>query len=450
MTRSKTVHKAAHRPVPSLDISRRLSVPPWAREANPLDFPSSVRLEGMFRRRGIKRLGQLEGTPLVELRRMGNCGPRTIVELVTLLGRIADGEFRVPSEPLAAASLIASLRKLDEGIAKLPSREREILLLRLGAGKGKRLWTLEEAGEKFGLTRERVRQIMELNLPFLRKEGGPALAVQMRQIAAKCNAAMCPLTAVLFSQWLGAGARSLRFSVPTYVRLLGELHAEIPAWPEGQEYRTDPRPGRQETAMKVLRKALESGKIRLPLRKAFELTSADKRVGGLTVPEFLAALKYARSIAVEFPKADQPQVRLRWLASSTAANAVLLASDHPLTLEEISARIVKEFGPDSNTWSGASLRRTLTKSFFWLGPALFGLRHHIKIPAALGAKMLDDVHAFLKQQSRPVSTRRILAQGKFAWAGKTNSFELAELLREDRRFVEGRRLVFSPARKTGK
>ena len=145
----------------------------------------------------------------------------------------------------------------------MDGREREILLLRLGAGKGNRLWTLEEAGQKFGLTRERVRQIMELILPGLRKAGGPGLAVQVREIAAVCERAITPLTGTLFAKWLHGAGKSLRFPIAVYVRLLGELHPDIPVWPEGQEYRTDPRPGRQETAMKVLRGILQQGTIRL-------------------------------------------------------------------------------------------------------------------------------------------------------------------------------------------
>jgi hypothetical protein len=426
---------------------KRLSVAADARDLNPLDFPASVRLEGVFRRRGIKRLGQLDGVALNDLRRMGNCGHRTVAELVELLRRVAAGEFSVPAEPLAPASLAAALRRLDEGISRLAGREREIFMLRMGAGKKNRMWTLEEAGQKFGLTRERVRQIMELILPALRKAGGPGLAVQMREIAAVCEKAVCPLTSELFSQWLAGAGKSRRFPIPVYVRLLGELHPGIPAWPEGQEFRTDPRPGQQETAMKVLRGILQRGAVRMPLAEAFGLTAADRRLPGLTVMEFLAALKYARSIAVDFPRPDQPEARLRWLSSGTAANAVLQASDRVLTLNEISARIAKEFGPEAKTWSNASLRRTLTKDFFWLGPSSFGLRQHITLSSAQRVRACEDAYQFLKGASRPISTARILRLGRFAWASKTNPYELAEVLREDRRLAEGRRLVFSVARK---
>ncbi len=425
----------------------RLAVPTAAKNLSPFDFPASVRLDGVFRRRGIKRLGQLDGVSVADLRRMGNCGRRTVAELIQLLQRVGAGEFFTPADPLAPASLVAMLRKLDVAITLLRPREREILFLRLGAGKGNRLWTLEEAGQKYGLTRERVRQIMDLILPSLRKAGGPGLAVQLREIAARCERAVCPLTPELFVDWLRGNKKPGRLPLSIYVRLLGELNPDIPAWPQGQEFRTDPRPGRQEMAMKVLRDIFQGGAIRLTFKEAYARTAADRRVAGLSVIEFLTALRFARSIAVEFPKTDQPFARLRWLASATAANAILQASDRPLTLEEIATRIAKEFGARSKSWSTASLRRTLTKDFFWLGPSLFGLREHIRHPSAQLAKMRDDVFRLLKGGDRPMSTARALAAGRFSWSAKTNPYELAEILREDRRLAEGRRLAFRVAHK---
>src|SRR5271167_728046 len=79
--------------------SAHLSVPAGARDASPFDFPASVRLEGVFRRRGTKKLGQLDGIALSELRAMGNCGNGTILELVELMRRVAAGEFSVPADP---------------------------------------------------------------------------------------------------------------------------------------------------------------------------------------------------------------------------------------------------------------------------------------------------------------------------------------------------------------
>lgn len=49
-------------------------------------------------------------------------------------------------------------QRIDEALAALPSREREILRLRYGLADGY-CYTLDEVGRVFGLTRERIRQI---------------------------------------------------------------------------------------------------------------------------------------------------------------------------------------------------------------------------------------------------------------------------------------------------
>jgi RNA polymerase primary sigma factor len=57
--------------------------------------------------------------------------------------------------------------KIDEVLEALPYREARILRLRFGLENG-RLYTLEEVGRKFGLTRERIRQIETKALRLLR------------------------------------------------------------------------------------------------------------------------------------------------------------------------------------------------------------------------------------------------------------------------------------------
>ena len=58
--------------------------------------------------------------------------------------------------------------KIDEVLEALPYREARILRLRFGLENG-RLYTLEEVGRKFGLTRERIRQIETKALRLLRQ-----------------------------------------------------------------------------------------------------------------------------------------------------------------------------------------------------------------------------------------------------------------------------------------
>ncbi|MFN7209371.1 MAG: sigma-70 family RNA polymerase sigma factor, partial [Aggregatilineales bacterium] len=64
------------------------------------------------------------------------------------------------SAPTPSQSAYQSLlrEKLEEVLGTLSPREARILRLRFGLHNGEQ-YTLEEVGQKFGLTRERIRQI---------------------------------------------------------------------------------------------------------------------------------------------------------------------------------------------------------------------------------------------------------------------------------------------------
>jgi RNA polymerase primary sigma factor len=80
------------------------------------------------------------------------------------IGDEEDSEFGMFIEDEASPTPMQStyesmLRdKLEELLKSLPPREANVLRLRFGLEDGK-AYTLEEVGEKFGLTRERIRQI---------------------------------------------------------------------------------------------------------------------------------------------------------------------------------------------------------------------------------------------------------------------------------------------------
>ena len=72
------------------------------------------------------------------------------------------------SSPVADRALIneSLVREIERALATLTERERDIIKLFFGIGVQE--MTLEEIGEKFGLTRERVRQIKEKAIRRLR------------------------------------------------------------------------------------------------------------------------------------------------------------------------------------------------------------------------------------------------------------------------------------------
>jgi len=293
-----------------LPMVERLSIPAAARDLSPFDFPLSVRLESALRTKAIQRLGDLEGVALKDLKELRNCGWLTIRELVRLLERIDKGDFALRGKLGAPAMYASLLSKLDANLAGLRERERKTVLLRLGETKGNRGWTLNQIGIRFHITRECVRQDLERTLPLIRKAGGPDMVAQLDHISAKCLESVCPLTVPLLTKWM-AGAQSHRkYSLPFYVRLLGELHPQLPAWPHGQEP-ARPWTKRIEPLTSVLEDILEGQAKGMPAKDVFQRTTANSKTKNLSAVEFLDALKRSRNISVEFPKPDQPILSLR-------------------------------------------------------------------------------------------------------------------------------------------
>jgi RNA polymerase primary sigma factor len=87
---------------------------------------------------------------------------------------VEDKDTPTPSQSVYTKLLS---EKIDEVLEGLPFREARILRLRFGLENG-RFYTLEEVGKKFGLTRERIRQIETKALRRLRH---PRRAGQLKE-----------------------------------------------------------------------------------------------------------------------------------------------------------------------------------------------------------------------------------------------------------------------------
>jgi len=76
-------------------------------------------------------------------------------------------EDKTAPQPAEVAANELLKEQLHDMVASLPAKERRVIELRFGLGDG-RSRTLEEVGQEFGLTRERVRQIEKKALGKLR------------------------------------------------------------------------------------------------------------------------------------------------------------------------------------------------------------------------------------------------------------------------------------------
>lgn len=226
---SPPVRKASSHPVAKLTSPAKSTapqpgvfhVPDSSRGLNPLELPLSTRLENALRGRGVARLGELHGVPERELREAGNCGATTVAELHALIIRAAAGEFSAPDA--AARKPAELLPLLDALVAKLPTRNRTILRVRLGAETGRKT-TLAATGDRYDLTRERVRQVIDLCVSQLRRTGSLRLKFYLTQLEAHCRKARQPLSTGLLAQWLGAARNP---DLEYYVRLVCLLQPSL-------------------------------------------------------------------------------------------------------------------------------------------------------------------------------------------------------------------------------
>jgi hypothetical protein len=185
------------------------------------ELPITRRLASVAGEIGARTLGDLDGCNADELLRCKNCYWHTVAEIQQLIERAIAGEFHIGriEKSKAAAEL---LTLLEQGIAKLPRAEDQILLARISG------LTFAEIGRRFGFTRARAHQVTAKALRTLRNIWGPKVPRLLDALKRRLSLSNASeLTPALLDQWLGESSRRLRLSRKAQVRLLGALDADI-------------------------------------------------------------------------------------------------------------------------------------------------------------------------------------------------------------------------------
>ena len=295
------------------------------------ELPVTRRLANVVRSIGARSLGDLHGRSAFEMLQYRACGWSTISEIQQLIERAVSGEFDVAQieEAAAAAEL---LRLLEQGLAKLPLRDRQFVLARVGAqtGSGRSPGadllcpSYAEIGRRYGLTRARVHKVFANSLDTLRKIWGPRVPQLLEVMKWRCLSMMCPLTPQLLEKWIdSAAASSLRttrrdyfssfqLSSEAHVRLIAALDKSIPCW-LGMNHKPrhiDGSAGQFDLALAhIVREA--GGRISV-VEAYHQISHPTKRnCRSLTIEGFLRMLRGVERTVIEFKDPQSPTVRLR-------------------------------------------------------------------------------------------------------------------------------------------
>lgn len=420
-----------------------LVVPPKACGLKLAELPLSVRLGNALQKSGYRTLDDLNGVGIGDLLKLNNCGRKSILELRELIYRAGKGEFSASAVGDIASSLREVASGIDAGLARLSKRNRRIFEARLFGNNGDPR-RLEDVGSEFGMTRERVRQIVKTAFEKVRRGGGRRLGQALEAVARECELRVCPLTSELFTRWIGEQAPTLSHTSQFYVRVLDTLEQAIPAWPPGSTHE-----GADDPASELVANAIENWMrqraVHPALAESYAHLRGQKDFRTLQVGTFLAALRRARKIIIDFPEPDQPRLRLRRLRLLDFARQVLTESPGPLTPEEIVERAKAQHGAEVIVISARGAANSLTpeQGFFLLGPCSIGLRQHFLTPVSRWSALCNQFAKLLHKEDRPVSTVEAVAQARIQGFEQTSSHEMAQIIREDKRFTDLGRHLFA-------
>ena len=412
-----------------------------------VELPLSVRLQNALNQRGLTTLGDVHDLDVRELLKIQNCGRKCIVELRALIQAVDEGQFSPTQTDQVGVSLREIAQAIDSGLRNLAPRDTNLFQARLFGNSG-RPRTLEDVGKEYHITRERVRQIVNKIVHGIRLSGGPKLARALEAVARECQNRVCPLTPELFCHWITDAKDLLLHEADFYVRILDDMEQTIPAWPKGST-----REGSDDPLLESLDEALQTwlrecdgqpttAQAWTQLRRQHDLRK-------LSAGAFLAGLRRSQNVLVDLADPESPMLQLRTVRMTILefARPVLEKSEEPLTPEQIVATAREKFGNDAIVVSGRGAGNTLTpdRGFFLLGPRRFGVARHFSIPRRDWPNVCDQLAAVLKRENRPVSTIEVVDKHRLVGFDSLDSYEMAEIIRGDRRFIDLGRKLFALA-----
>jgi len=399
-----------------------------------LDLPISRRLANVLDKAGVKCLGDLHLRSAKSLSVDKGLGRTTLNELFQLVASLQRGRLEyIPQTPEQSIRFLVNF--LDTEIANLPLKWRYILLDRLSESV-----TLEAAGRKHGLSRERIRQIEGKALGCLLREGGPRLVDALQSIEEWQSQDFIVITSGLIS--ISAGGGPMLHEADVYLRGIFRMRPSLVIWPEDSYFRGN-KPEELRSILSDLEKLLRKTQTPIDAKQAFIEVSSGTNV---SPQSFIRSLLGQKHMAITFPSPGRLLVHPPRLSNRDMIIRILEESHRPLTAEEIISQSESRFGPYAIKSSARAITNGLSRStgiFYLLGPRRFGLVKHFSIKPEGWGQIRDDFVELLIKERRPISAHEVISRRLFDWSPQINAHELAEILRPDRRISDLGRLLFA-------
>lgn len=434
-----------------IDEKSKIVVSTEVKDISPDCLALSNRLAKILKNLEIYTLGVLENFSIREINKTKNFGRKTREELKQLVTRIQQAEKpedlietkieELPSE-LDLNGLLAFTNKF---VGELPEREREIFISRFGGGADEKIPTLEELGENFSVTRERVRQIESKNIKLLQNRLNGISENALEKIKLASESAICPLN-IRFLTYLTDNDYDLFIYPPNfYLYLIKKLAPEITVFLENQDLPNIV--GNTAKLSKKIKSLLDEEVHFLMLAEVFERLHGCQNIADLTLNDFFEAIQ-GKNFIIE--NGDTPDVLListdkDKLTMTEMAWQILNNSDIPLLPEKIIEEAKALFGANTETPSKHSLANLPSYDcrFYLLDKRTIGLRQHFRLPEEKWAEVLNDFQQVLIDNQKPISTTDVVKNNLFEWTHETTPAELTEILREDSRFKDLGRFLFA-------
>lgn len=396
-------------------------IPASLRNLNPFDLPLPARLEGIFKKEGIVRLGDLHGLSVRDFLNLGNCGRKTVAELIRLIERAAAGEFTFPDGQIVETRIFAEL--VDAYFARLKHSVRDAVVLRYG-GTTSCLLTLEEVGGKLKVTRERVRQMCV----FVFEKLFQGYGLKMRQLGAELTSISKVKERAI--EWGDIAFQDHRYAYQEkfYCRVLKELFpdlhiASIKSWTArlvfstfGEEIKPIEKKAEQRLGAYTITQAHQEYADKFHFVGVAEFSEILSQSGRLEV-------RAKNRESVIYPKALN---RLRLIKDILDASPTTKSSRS--IYRELKALHVAHGFKNFPGFRRIHALLTETPGIFYFGKNNFGLEKHLHVARQQWPLLVGEFEKHLRSTGKPTSTNEFLALNPI-WDEKLTAQELTDIFR---------------------